>query len=157
MWRRFSIEERRKKSMVYLLLWSVYFLPSHNFPKFNMVDGKCEKLWVIHLSVLWSGGERGRIREAPPVRDVVGELIVRYHRIIKYKSYFYGFQRNAFPQICFSAKGFSTKCFQQNALHKIQEKHDGEKARKTRLLILSVGRYCTVATTWYLSGLAEKQ
>ena len=44
------------------------------------------------------------------------------------------FHKNAFPQ-----KGFSMKCFPQNAFYKMQEKHDGEKARKPRLLILSVG------------------
>ena len=60
-------------------------------------------------------GRRGCIRDALPVIEVVGELIVRYHRTIEYKSYFYGFQQNAFPKKCFSTKGFSTKCFPRNA------------------------------------------
>ena len=83
-------------------------------------------------------GGRGRIRYALPFREVVGELTVRYQIIIEYKSYFYGFQRNAFPQKRVSTKGFSTKCFPRNAFQEMQENHDGEKERKPRLLILSV-------------------
>ena len=60
-------------------------------------------------------GGRGRIRDDLPVREVVGELTVRYQRIIEYKSYFYGFQRNAFPRKCFSMEGFSKRCFPRNA------------------------------------------
>ena len=41
--------------------------------------------------------------------------------------------------MCFNENTFPRKDFQQNAFHKIQENHDGEKARKPRLLILSVG------------------
>ena len=36
-------------------------------------------------------GGCGRIRDALPVREVVGELTVSYQRIIEYKSYFCGF------------------------------------------------------------------
>ena len=43
-------------------------------------------------------GGRGRIRDALTVRETFGELTVRYQRIIEYKSYFYGFQRNVFPR-----------------------------------------------------------
>ena len=43
-----------------------------------------------------NGGGHGRIRYAQPVREVVGELKGRYSIRIEYKSYFYGFQRNAF-------------------------------------------------------------
>ena len=66
----------------------------------------------------------GRIRDTLPVREVVGELKLRYQIIIEYKSYFYDFQQDTFPR---------------NAFHEIQEKHDGEKSRKPRLLIFSVG------------------
>ena len=92
-------------------------------------------------------GGRGRIRDALPVREVVAELSVRYQIRIEYNRYFYSSQGNVFPRKYFTTKGFSNKCFQQNVLHKIQEKHDGEKARKPRLLIISVGRYCKAATT----------
>ena len=54
-------------------------------------------------------GECGHIRDALPVREVVGGLIVRYQRRIEYKSYFYSFQQNVFPQKFFSTRGFSTK------------------------------------------------
>ena len=64
---------------------------------------------------IFKSGEIGRIRDNLPVREVVGELTVRYQISIEYKSYFYGFQRNAFPPKCFSTKGFSTKCFPRNA------------------------------------------
>ena len=96
-----------------------------------MVTINTSKIWYRVTDIGW----RGRIRDALPVRDVVGKINSRLLEKIEYKSYFYGFQRNAFPRKCFSTKGFST-----NAFHKIQEKHDGEKARKPRLLILSVGR-----------------
>ena len=66
--------------------------------------------------------------------------MVRYQKRIEYKSYFYGFERNAFPWKYFSAKGFSTKCFQRNAFHEMHEKYDGGKVRNPRLLIFSVGR-----------------
>ena len=46
---------------------------------------------------IFKSGEIGRIRDNLPVREVVGELTVRYQISIEYKSYFYGFQRNAFP------------------------------------------------------------
>ena len=60
-------------------------------------------------------GGCGGIRDALTVREAVGELSVRYQRRIEYNSYFYGFQRNAFPQKLISAKGSSTKCFPINA------------------------------------------
>ena len=72
-------------------------------------------------------GGHGRISDALPVREVAEELIVRYQIRIYYKSYFYGFQRNAFARTLFSMKGSSTKCFQQNYFHKMQEKYDGGK------------------------------
>ena len=45
-----------------------------------------------------------------------------------------------FHEKFFSPKGFSTKCFQQNAFEEMQEKYDEEKSWKPRLIILSVGR-----------------
>ena len=72
-------------------------------------------------------GGRKRIMDSLPVREVVGELAVRYQRRIEYNSYFYGFQWNAYPQKCSSAEGFSMECFQRNAFHEMQENHDGKK------------------------------
>ena len=39
----------------------------------------------------------------------------------------------------FRENAFQQKAFQRNAFHEMQEKHDGEKARKPRLLIISMG------------------
>ena len=46
----------------------------------------------------------------------------------------------AFNEMCFHEKDFPQKGFQQNDFHKMQKKHNGEKVRKPRLLIISVGR-----------------
>ena len=101
---------------------------------------------VLINKVIIIGGN-GHIRDALPVKEVVGGLAVRYQIRIDYNIYFYDFQQNAFPRKCFSAKGFSTKSFQRNTFHKIQEKHDEEKARNPGLIILSLGHYCKAATT----------
>ena len=45
----------------------------------------------------------------------------------------------AFNVMRFHKNTFPRKAFQWNDFHEIQENHDGEKARKPRLLILSVG------------------
>ena len=89
---------------------------------------------MSYWHIIRNDGGHGRIRGALPVIEVVGELIVRYQRIIDYESYFYGFQRNVFPRKCFPRKGF-----QQNAFQEMQEHHDGEKVRNPWLLIISVG------------------
>ena len=47
---------------------------------------------------------------------------------------------HAFNEMRFHENDFPQKAFPQNDLHKMQEKHDEEKARNPRLLILSVGR-----------------
>ena len=52
----------------------------------------------------------------------------------------------------FRENAFLRKALQRNAFHKIQEKHDGEKSRKPRLLIPYVGR---IAQQQLLDILAE--
>ena len=56
---------------------------------------------LLHMFWFWFCIDRGRgrIRDALPVRELVGELTVCYQRRIEYNSYFYGFQQNAFPHI----------------------------------------------------------
>ena len=43
------------------------------------------------VRILLVGGGCRRIRDALPVRKIVGEITVRYQRIIQYNRYFYGF------------------------------------------------------------------
>ena len=81
-----------------------------------------------------SGG-RGSIRDALPVREVVGKLILRYQRKIEYNII-----STAFNEMRFNKKYLLQKYYQRNAFNKMQEKPDGEKASKTRLLIISVER-----------------
>ena len=70
----------------------------------------CGSMEVIGKIYVENSGGQGRIKDTLPVREVVGELTVRYQIIIKYKSYFYRFQQNTLPR-----KRFSTKWFPRNA------------------------------------------
>ena len=97
-----------------------------------------------------TNGWRGRIRDSLPVRESVGELTVRYQKRNEYKSYFYGFQRNAFPRKRFSTKVFSTKCFPQYS-----GKSRCGKSKESYVNHYFCRAYCTAADNWYLSGLVE--
>ena len=56
------------------------------------------RLHRVTRSGAWLSGGHGHIRDALSLREVVGELTVRYQRRIEYTSYFCGFQQNVFPQ-----------------------------------------------------------